>query len=165
MVVIPKGGVTDFRGIDLLDVLWKVISGIINCQISSSTQFHDALHGFCAGRGTGNTTLEEKLIQQIIDMREKVLHAIFIDLRKAYDDLDRDRCLDILAGYGVGPRTLRILRTYWVQLQMSAKAGGHYGLVFQSHRGVTQEYSLSSKIFNVVFDAVIQHWLALVTPP
>ena len=109
MVIIPKGGGTDFRGIGLVEVLWKAISGIIYCQISSSIQFHDALHGFCAGRGTGTANLYYNLIQNIIYMGEKVIHSIFLDLRKAYDALERDRCLDILAGYGVGPGTLYIL--------------------------------------------------------
>ena len=44
-------------------------------------------------------------------IREAVLHDIFLDLQKAYEDIGRDRCLEILAGYGVAPRTLRIHRT------------------------------------------------------
>ena len=48
----------------------------------------------------GTVTLNAKLLQQLIAMRDTVLRSIFLDLRKAYDDLDRDRCLDILAGYG-----------------------------------------------------------------
>ena len=107
-----------------MGVLWKVISGVINLRILSSIQFHDALHVFCAGRGTGTSTLEAKLLHQLIAMRETVLHSIFLNLRKAYNNLERYRCLDILSGYGVGARTLRILRTYWAQIQMAAKAGG-----------------------------------------
>ena len=56
--MIPKGVGTYFRGIGLVGVLWKAISGIINLQILSPVQFHDALHGFCAGRGIGTATLE-----------------------------------------------------------------------------------------------------------
>ena len=66
-----------------MEFLWKAISGIINRQILSSVQFHDALHGFCAGIGTGTATLEGKLLQHIISMRETVLHSIFLNLRKA----------------------------------------------------------------------------------
>ena len=95
-VIIPKGGGTDFLGNGLVEFLWKAISGIINCRLSSSIQFHDVLHGFRAGRGTGTTTLKENLLQQLIAMRETVLHVIFIDLRKSYDALDRERCLYIL---------------------------------------------------------------------
>ena len=48
----------------------------------------------------------------------------------AYNAMDRECYLDILEGYGVGPRTLCILRTYWTWLQMVAKAGEHYGRAF-----------------------------------
>ena len=108
--MIPKGGGTNFQGIGLVEFLWKLISGIINFQLSSSIRFHDNLDGFCAGRGTGTSTLEENLLQKLIAMRETVLHAIFLDLHKAYDDLDRECCIDILLGCGVGSRKLRILR-------------------------------------------------------
>ena len=60
-------------------------------------------------------------------MREEVLHIIFLDLYKAYDALDRSRCLEILEGYGVGTRFLHLLRRYWERLQMVARAGGYYG--------------------------------------
>ena len=88
--MILEGGVTDFRGIGLVEVLWKAISGIINCQILSSIQFHDALHGFHAGRGTGTSNPKAKLLQQLIATREVVLHSILLELRKAYNALDRD---------------------------------------------------------------------------
>ena len=81
--MIPKGGGTDFRGIGLVEVLCKAISGIINLQISSSIQFHDALHGFHAGIGKGTTNLEAKLLKKLIATRETFLHFIFLDLHKA----------------------------------------------------------------------------------
>ena len=48
---------------------------------------------------------------------------------------------------------------------MAAKAGGHYGPVFQSHHRVTQGGPLSPTIFKVVIDAVIQHRVKVVGIP
>ena len=59
------------------------------------------------------STLEAKVLQQLFAMRDTVLHSILLDLRKAYNTLDMYRCLDILTGFEVGIRMLRILRTYW----------------------------------------------------
>ena len=42
-------------------------------------------------------------------MREEVLYMIFLDLYKSYDALERYRFLDILEGYGVGPRDLCLI--------------------------------------------------------
>ena len=46
-------------------------------------------------------------------MSEEALHVIFLDLHKSHDALDRSRCMDILEGYGVGYRALRLLHRYW----------------------------------------------------
>ena len=72
------------------------------------------------------------------------------------------RCLYILERYGLGPRTIRILRMYWVRIQMVEKAGKNYWLAFQIHHRVPQGDPLSPKIFNVVVDAVIRHWVKVV---
>ena len=85
----------------------------------------------------GAATLKENLLQKVADMREAVLHYIFLDLHKSYDALDRYCCLDILSGYSVGTRMIRILRTYWARIQMVAKVGVRYSPAFQSHSGVT----------------------------
>ena len=49
---------------------------------------------------------------------------IFLDLTKAYNALDRSRCLGILEGYGVGPGARRLLSNYWRRLTMAARAEG-----------------------------------------
>ena len=117
-------GEKDYRGIGLVEVMWKVVAVILNRRFTSSITYHDALHGFRAGRGTETATLEVKLLQQLASIREEVLYVIFLDLTKAYDALDRSRCIEILEGYGVGPSARRLLTTYWRRLAMVAREGG-----------------------------------------
>ena len=69
---------------------------ILNRHFTASIAYHYALHGFRAGRGTGTATLEAKLLRQLAALREEFLYVIFLDLTKAYDALDRSRCLEIL---------------------------------------------------------------------
>ena len=59
VVLIPKGK-GDYRGIGLVEVMWKVVAVILNRRFTSSITFHNVLHGFWAGRGTGTATLETK---------------------------------------------------------------------------------------------------------
>ena len=88
----------------------------LNFHFTASITYHESLHGFWVGHGTWTATLEVKLLQQVMAMREEVLHIIFLDLYKAYDALDRSRCLEILEVYGLGPRSLHLLCRYWYRL-------------------------------------------------
>ena len=158
VVLIPKGK-KDYRVIVLVEVMWKVVAAILNRRFTAFITYHDFLHGFRAGRGTGTATLEAKLLQQLAALREEVLYVIFLDLHKAYEALDRSRCLEILEGYGVGPKARRLLVTYWHRLTMLVRVGGYYGTALGGERGVTQGDPLSPTIFNVVVDAVVRHWV------
>ena len=100
VVLLPKGK-KDYRGIFLVEVMWKVAAAILNLRLTASINFHDFLHIFWAGSGTGTVTLKTKLLQKLAALREEVLFVIFLDLHKAYDALERSRCLEILEGYGV----------------------------------------------------------------
>ena len=77
------------------------MEAISNHRLTASITFHDFLNGFRAGRGTGTTTLETKLLHQLASLREEVLCVIFLNLHKVYVTLDSSRCLEILEGYGV----------------------------------------------------------------
>ena len=158
VVLIPKGK-KDYWGIGLVEVMWNVVVAILNFRFTSSITYYDALQGFREGRGTGTATLEAKLLQQLVALREEVLYVIFLELTKSYDALDRCRCLEILEGYSVGPNARSILTKYWRRLTMVARAEGYYGTAFGRERGVTQGNPLPPTIFNVVVDAVVWHWV------
>ena len=99
-----------------------------------------------------------------MSMKEAVLFEIFLDIWKACNALDRERALDLLTAYGVCPRTVLLLWTYWDRLTMVAKSGGYFGRPFKDYQGVAQGDTLSSTIFNVVVHTVIRHWVMVVTP-
>ena len=99
--------------------LWKK-SWSLDYPVSSSTQLPSRGtpavgngHGHYGGQAAPTAAWVEQVS----------LHQIYLDLdlRKAYDALDRTRCLEILAGYGVGPNLLskfasppeKILARWW----------------------------------------------------
>ena len=103
-----------------MEVLWKIITGILNQHLTTAIGFHDTLYGFWAGRGMGAVSFKARLLQQLMMMMEAVLFEIYLDIQKLYDALDRGRCLDILTGYGVVPLAIHLLWTYWGRLIMVA---------------------------------------------
>ena len=81
VVLLPKGG-GDYRNIGLLEPFWKVIEVIMDGRMEA-IDFHDCLHGFLKGRGTGTATIEAKLVQQLAVIEQEALHSTFVDLKKA----------------------------------------------------------------------------------
>ena len=90
---------------------------------------------------------------------------MFVDFQKAYNSLYRGICIDILRGYGLGPKLQRILQRYWDVQKVVPKAGKWYGHTFSMGRGVTQGDPVSMTIFNIVVDAVVRAALQEVCGP
>jgi hypothetical protein len=157
LVLLLKGG-GNYRGIGLLDPIWKVVEKVM-VSLFSALKLHDCLHGKLPRRGMGTAIMEAKLQQQLAWAEQEPLYQIYLDLRKAYDALDWVRCLGILAGYGVGPNLLHLQEQFWDNAKMVCCAGGNYGEPFGVYRGVTQGGPLSSLMFNVCVDCVIREWL------
>jgi hypothetical protein len=61
VVLIPKGG-GDYRGIGLLEPIWKCIKWVIDHRLDS-IELHDSLHGCRNKPGTGTAIIKAKLVQ------------------------------------------------------------------------------------------------------
>ena len=81
-VVLITKGKGEYCGINLVEVMWKVVAAILNGRLTASITYHYFLHGFRACCGIGATTLEAKLIQKLAAFREEVLYLILLDLHK-----------------------------------------------------------------------------------
>ena len=87
------------------------------------------------------------------------MYGVFIDLRYAYNAMDRERCLEILKAYGVGPKMLRLLRYIWDNTERVCCTGVCHGKPFKAYQVATQGGPFSSHIFNVIVDAIVREWL------
>ena len=67
MVLIPKGG-SDYHIIRLVEMVWKVVTVIINQRLRIANYFHDVIHRFRAICSTGTASLKVNLIQKLISM-------------------------------------------------------------------------------------------------
>jgi hypothetical protein len=76
-------------------------------------QFHDSLHGGLSKRGTGTAMIEAKLHQGLARRNQCPLYQIYIDLKKAYNTLDREQMLNILVAYGVESKMLALQKHFW----------------------------------------------------
>ena len=105
--------------------------------------------------------IEAKLTQQLVHIEQTPFYGVFINLKKAFDVMDRERTLLLLEGHGVGLNMRRLIHHFWDEATNVCRALGNYGTPFKAGRGVTQGGPLSAKLFNVVVDVVVREWLRL----
>ena len=133
----------------------KVCAALVNCWLNRCVLLHNFLHRFRRGRGTGIATLEAKLAQKLAGLAHDPLFQVFLDIYKAHDSLDRERCLEVLNGYGLGTNLTCLLKYNWERKRIAPKTDKLLRKVFQMGRGLTQGYPALSMIFNTVVDAVV----------
>ena len=67
--------------------------------------------------------------------------------------------MEILVGYGVGPKMQRLIQFFWDNAELVCRANGVFGKPFKAGRGVPQGGPVSPRIFNVMVDAIVREWL------
>jgi Reverse transcriptase (RNA-dependent DNA polymerase) len=100
--------------------------------------------------------MNAKLLMQKAKRQSNPLYMVFLDIKKAYNTLDRTRTLSLLEQYGVGPNTRRIIKTIWDGDNMTSKQNNYFGNHFKVKRGVGKGDKISPTIFNSVIDAVFR---------
>ena len=147
------GGV---RGIGLLECIHKLISQIINLHLSKAISFCDEVHGFRKKQGTFTAVGETKLRMQIATCQLEVLYQVCLDLSKAYDSIDRNKIVQLLKKYKMGPRLLAYVKKVWEDQHFVLRQAQFYSDPVSINQGVTQGDIDSPIIFNIIVDAVLR---------
>ena len=82
---------------------------MIDICIKTALQFYKVLYSFCAARETRNAIVELKHFQELPNVDQYPLFLVFLDLRKAYNNLDCGWLLQMRSGYRVGPKLRGLL--------------------------------------------------------
>ena len=100
----------------MLEVMHELMSKIISLRMLCAVNFCEEVHGFRRQRGACTVIGETKLGTQMATCEHETLHQVFSGLRKSYDSIDRERALDSLRRYGMGPRLCPYIETAWENL-------------------------------------------------
>ena len=80
--------------------------------------------------GAGNSIMEIKIAQELSSVDQDPLLLLFLQLRKAYTNLEQGKLLQTLKGYGVGPKLRGLLAEFWPRQEVVTHHNGFHGLHF-----------------------------------
>ena len=135
LCLIPKLEHGKYRGIILLEVIYKVISMIIHICIEDKIQFHLGFHSVCHKCGMGMCILEAKLDMQLASYLCQPLYQIYLDLTKVYDTLDHTCTWSLLKAYGLGHYTHSLVESVW-EWELLIPNSIDCGNSFHAHQGI-----------------------------
>ena len=68
--------------------MWKIAKGVMERRLQKQ-ELRESLHGGLKSKDTGTVIMEMKLTQGLAQLEQMSMWATFIDLRKAFDAMDR----------------------------------------------------------------------------
>ena len=116
---------SQYRGITLLSVMYKAFCRILGSRlvgiIESEKLLSDEQNGFRKGRGCIDHVLVLNLLSEIRMKAKKETYMCFIDLKKAYNSVDRDRLWGKLESMGIQEGFLDILKEIYHDVKCQVK--------------------------------------------
>ena len=144
---IPKPNSTDERGISIVQSIEQVFMKLILWR-NAHCPLRDAQYGFRKARsGPQAIYLTRHLIH-----RKKLM--CFIDLKKAFDTVNRDALFALLPSYGFGANTIAMLKLLYDHDSALLKVDGMHVGNIKATIGVKQGSVLSPLLFIIFMDHV-----------
>lgn len=152
----------NYRGISLLSIAGKVLARILLTRLVdkvSEQHLPETQCGFRPGRSTTDMIfivrqLQEKCIEQHMD-----LFAIFIDLTKAFDCINRNALWTILQKLGCPRKFSNLIRLLHQDMTGEVYASGETSEPFLISTGVKQGCVLAPVLFNLFLTQMLHHAL------
>ena len=146
----------NYRPIVLLEIVAKLAASILADKLSRHLEKHKSPLTFGFYRKLGCADAIFTLKQALLKSREHDMdsYVLFLDIVRAFDSVDRDLLMSILAKFGVDAHLIKLVKSLYAEVTIVLKEGDATAS-FQSEVGVKQGDSLSPILFNYVMEAII----------
>ncbi|XP_062841273.1 uncharacterized protein LOC134300780 [Trichomycterus rosablanca] len=160
-----KGSKSDcgnYRGISLLSTAGKILARVIlNRLISNISEVNlpESQCGFRPGRSTTDMIFVVRQLQEKCREQNLDLYAVFIDLTKAFDTVNREALWKVLYKLGCPRKFVTLIRLFHDNMTGLVLSGGEVSEPFAIANGVKQGCVLAPVLFNLFFACVLNQAL------
>jgi len=145
----------DYRGVSLAPALYKVYTMILGERLEEEVERKGIIPqnqtGFRKGMGTvDNIYALNYLVGRQLSKKKGGLVACFVDLKAAFDSVDREGLREALRERGVRERLVERCMDVLRETRNRVRVGGEVSEVFWTGKGVRQGCPLSPGLFNIL---------------
>ncbi len=153
-----KSACDNYRGISLLSVPGKVYTMLLYNRMKSAIDKALSEHqcGFRPGRGCVDQIFSVRRIMEMAGEFNRPLHVCFIDLKKAYDSVNRAAMWKILESMGVPQKLVDLLKDLHDGTAACVKGFGRLSEWFTISSGVRQGCIIAPMLFNIFMDFLLR---------
>ena len=147
----PRTDINNYRPITLISCVSKLLTKILAKRVSTAVGKEDIIgpeqSGFRPHRSCSDNIFILNSIREFNKSKKLLSYLLFIDLKEAYDRVDRGILLAKLAQLNFPDSFLSLLRNYYFQDNVSSTAGGERSRPQFQKRGLRQGCNLSAILF------------------
>lgn len=149
---------SNYRGISLLNVAYKVFSTLIQRRLSVYAEeiLEEYQCGFRPGRSTVDQIFVMRQIMEKCHEYDIQLHILFVDFKQAFDSIDRYELFNALLELGIPSKIVRLVKITLTNTKAAVMVGGRMGGDFAVESGVRQGDALSATLFNLVLHSAVR---------
>jgi len=146
----------NYRGISLLCSAYKVYAEVIRNRLEVETVSKDLIPESQAGFRKGRSTLDNIFILNHVLQRElrqgggnEKVYLFFVDLKAAFDRIDRNKLMEVLRRGGVKEELVRGIERIYKETIVTIRTGEGLTRSFKTAKGVRQGCVMSPLLFNI----------------
>ena len=149
---------SSYRPISLLPSITKVIEIVIHERIKLwyAATIGNYQVGFVRNKQLGDHTTTLRIIAEQERAAKNKVVAVFIDLRKAYDLVDREVLLSHLRSFGLPTEIISLIRNLYTNASFRVRVKDKLSQQRITSRGLMQGSVLSPLMFNILLEAVMR---------
>lgn len=149
----------EFRPVNQLPTYEKVLEGVVKEQIQKHITENEIIiddqYGFREGYDC-ESALDFTIMQWKLNVDQgKIVIAVFLDLKRAFETVDRDRLIKKLEKYGIKGMANQWFKSYLSNRTQITKYGDALSEKLETEHGVPQGSRLSSDLFLLYINDIV----------
>lgn len=149
---------SNYRGISLLNVAYKILSTILCERMKPymATNIGSYQCGFRPGKSTTDQMFTlRRILERTLEYQIDTYH-LFVDFKAAYDSINREELFTAMSEFGIPHKLISLCRMTVANTRCTIKGSEDDAATFETKNGFRQGDALSCDFFNLCLEKIVR---------